>query len=131
MIHSKIESVIKKIPALTDFGIGLYGRGRGLSRKEYEVKFKEERKKLLESTESFEKACEWLSQIERIKSINRKRTSYGLKHVAAKDIGYITNGVFIAAAVYSGFDYITNDKSSNAAFNMSEKSIRQIEKRHI
>lgn len=130
MTRAKIESVIKKIPSLTDFGIGLFDGGRNLGRKEYEEQFKRNQEDLLESVAAFEKACEWLEQIKKIKTINRKRSSYGLKHVAEKDIGYITNGVFIAAAVHSGFEYKMYDNSPNVAFNMSEKSIKQIEKRH-
>jgi len=44
-------------------------------------------------------ARRWLSQFGKLKSLNKRGSSYGLKHVAAHDIGYVTNGVFIAAAI--------------------------------
>nr|ALS91550.1 putative vacuolating cytotoxin [uncultured bacterium] len=57
----------------------------------------------------------------RTKGINRKRNSYGLKHVAEGDIGYITNGQFIAAAIHSGFEYEQVNTGANMHFNSSEK----------
>lgn len=126
MTKKKIASVIKKVPELTDFGIGLYEGGRGLSKKEYELKFKSEQEKLLNSTDDFEKICNWLTKIDKIKTINTRRSSYSLKHIAEKEIGYITNGVFIAAAIYSGFNFKIYSDSQNVYFGMSEKSIKKL-----
>jgi len=120
----KIQYAMDKVPNLTDFGIGLYEQHRKLPITEQKKKFEEERKALLENTEEFEKVCQWLSSIEKIKTINKKHTSYGLKHLAEKTIGYSTNGTFIAAAIYSGFDIKIEEDSPNPMFNMSEKSIK-------
>ncbi|EKE25719.1 MAG: hypothetical protein ACD_5C00055G0002 [uncultured bacterium] len=131
MPKSKIKFVLEEVPSLTVFGIWLFEQGRGLSRKESDLKFKNDQKALLNNTENFEKACQWLAQIEKIETINEKRSSYGLKHLAEKKIGYITNGVFIAAAIYCGFKYKIYRDDPNPCFAMSEKSIKQIEKKFI
>ncbi len=128
MAKDQIQKIIDILPQLTNFGIGIYDDGRKLSREEYKRKFDEEQATLLNSLDDFVKACSWLNQISKIKSINRHRTSYGLKHVAEKHMGYVTNGVFIAAAIHCGFKYKINDGSPNVMFNMSEKSIKEIEK---
>ena len=79
----------------------------------------------------FVRTCEWLENINKIKTINTKHTSYGLKHIAEKHIGYITNGVFIAAAIYCGFDFKVRARNPNVMFNMSEKSIKEISQRSL
>jgi len=122
--REKIQFAIDKVPTLTDFGIGLFERDKKLPVIEQKKKFKEEQSSLLDNTEEFERLCEWLKPIDKIKSINKNHTSYGLKHLAEKTIGYSTNGTFIAAAIYSGFDIRTDKDSPNSQFNMSEKSLK-------
>ena len=126
MSKEQIQTVINLIPELTDFGIGIYDNGRGLSQKEKAEAFSKGQADLLSSTETFNKTIEWLSQVKQIKNINSKHSSYGLKDLAERKIGYITNGVFIAAAVHSGFKYKIYKNSPNALFNMSEKSLKEI-----
>jgi len=48
---------------------------------------------------------------------------YGLKHIAEKEMGYVLNGVFIAAAIHSGFPYELIPDSPNVRFGISEKSL--------
>jgi hypothetical protein len=123
MSRSNIQKVIKSIPNLTDFGIGLHDE-KSLSAVEHNEKFHAQQENLLNSEESFEKTCIWIKEnIKEIQSINARHTSYGLKHLAEKHIGYVTNGVFIAAAIHCGFKVRTFPDSPNASFNMSEKSI--------
>ena len=47
------------------------------------------------------------------------------KLVVEQEIGYVTNGAFIAAAVHCGFDFKIEPDSPNPYFNMSKKSIQQ------
>jgi hypothetical protein len=67
-------------------------------------------------------------RIEKVKAINRRRTSYGLKHIAERFYGtYTTNGEFIAAAIAAGFKYRQCQYADlNAQFNMSERSIKAL-----
>ncbi|PST94785.1 hypothetical protein C9I86_00520 [Photobacterium sp. NCIMB 13483] len=96
MSRDLIQAVINLVPELADFGIGIYVNGHGLDQMQKKAEFGKNQLELLDSTESFKKTAVWLKQVEKIKSFNLRRTSYGLKSLAEKDIGYITNGVFIA-----------------------------------
>ena len=67
------------------------------------------------------------------KTPNPYCTSYGMKHVAERDVGYITNGVFIAAAVAERF-MVKQEKSGrgrgarleiNARINIDLPTVRR------
>ena len=64
---------------------------------------------------------QWLSLFARPrKTINVRRSSYGLKHaVEAWASGYVSNGAFIAAAVAEGYRVRQIGRGTNANFNMS------------
>jgi hypothetical protein len=67
----------------------------------------------------------WLRRFGKLKSVNKSGTSYGLKHMAEDDIGYVTNGVFIAVAIAEGFTVRRADfDSANAWFNISTEAWR-------
>lgn len=114
-------AVMAKEPTLNDawFTTGVLGF-RNLNKEKVE----ENRQRLLGRIEGFIKTCDWLTQVEKTKGIRRTTpSSYGLKHIAEKDIGYISNGVFIAAAIHCGFKYT---REANPHFNMSPESIAAI-----
>src|SRR5664279_3385139 len=69
------------------------------------------------SVDGFQKAREWLSAFTKTSRFNRRATSYGLKHVAEHTIGYVTNGMFIAAALAEGFRI--DPRGPSAYFNIS------------
>jgi hypothetical protein len=72
------------------------------------------------SLDQFIAACGWLNRHKKIKRLNHRSSSYGLKHRAQHSIGYVTNGMFIAAAVTSGFRvHRCSPTSPNAWFNIS------------
>lgn len=119
-----LASIMEMYPTLNDFGFGVPLNTRNIYRESY---LRESRRSLQNSDQEFIKVCEWLSQIKITKAINTKHTSYGLKHIAEKEVGYITNGLFIAAAIHSGFRIEIS--GPNARFNMSEKSIQEVCKR--
>lgn len=119
-----------KIPELNDFGIGLYDGNKRLPKEERDAIFLKDRKVLRTSVERVRDTISWLkANVRPIKTLNSGRSSYGIKHVAEKDIGYITNGVFIAAAVIAGFPYKIRWDSPNVQFGMSEKSFKDITRR--
>ena len=123
MSKDDIQKAINRLPRLTDIGVS-YNNRRKLTLEEYKSKFSKDQEMLLNSTETFSGVCKWLEGIKKIKTINRNHTSYGLKHVVEKDIGYVSNGVFIAAAIHCGFNF-KHDEIPNVTFNMSEKSIKE------
>jgi len=53
MPRNQIQKAIDMLPELTDFGVGLYENGKGLSPSEYKEKFQKERETLLNSTDAF------------------------------------------------------------------------------
>jgi hypothetical protein len=89
--------IMEKHPHLTDHGFGVFPG----------EDFKTTREQLTDerSLEGFVRARDWLSLWPRTKRVYNFGTSYGLKHVAGKDIGYVTNGVFIAAAISLGISF--------------------------
>jgi hypothetical protein len=112
---SDMRAVMERCPDLTDFGLGVSSRQI----------FNVERAKLLEdrSLAQFTLARRWLGKFSKIRAHNSIGTSYGLKHVAGPDIGYVTNGVFIAAALAEGFSIKPDHSGSpNARFNISSKA---------
>jgi hypothetical protein len=76
----------------------------------------------------FAGACVLLEGMEKIKAINRRYSSYGLKHLFEKKTGYIPNGIFIAAAIHCGFRYKAYGNSPNPCFNISNASLKALEK---
>lgn len=126
MGRREIRAVIKKAPALNNYGMGVdYQAVHMLSMEERKKQFREDQEKLLKNVKQFENACHWWAVREKIESFNTKHTSYGLKHEAEEDIGYVTNGAFIAAAIRCGFNYHWIDNSINVMFNVSEKSLKK------
>lgn len=124
----KLAITMRKEPLLTDFGIGTYAGQKNLSREEQEAKFRHNRMVLRESVDRVEATISWLQEhVSPIKTINENRTSYGYKHLADRDIGYITNGVFIAAAIIAGYPYKT--RAPNVCFGMSKGSLKEVSKR--
>jgi|SRR6267154_5524161 hypothetical protein len=124
-----INRAIDLFPELTDFGFGTFDERR-LSPKERAEKFLKNRELMYtaRSIEQFQKACDWLNRQPRTKRINPEAgTSYGLKHVAAHSAGYVTNGMFIAAAIACGFEVQRAYDSPNAWFNISKRARKNAE----
>ncbi len=65
--------------------------------------FRRDRKELEGSFEKVVEVVEWLRKNTVKQSRFSRSTSYGLKHAAERDLGYVTNGVFIAAALLCGY----------------------------
>lgn len=78
----------------------------------------------MHSLNEFEKARSWLAKQPKIKKLNYRCSSYGLKHAAERSIGYVSNGVFIAAAIAEGFQVKRRRNSFNALLNISSSAWR-------
>ena len=126
MTRDDIVAVMAKIPNLNDFGIGLFDHGQGLTADQKVETLRQNQEQLLASEEACTRACAWLATVEKIKT--PKYSSYGLKHVAEKAVGYVTNGVFIAAAVHCGVPYRLWPGSPNVGFGISKKSWERAQK---
>lgn len=123
MTKRDVQRIMDEVPGLNDFGIGVFNQRRKKP-EEREKELAEGKAQLLDSVDACNKVCEWLASIDKIATINHRHSSYGLKHVAEEDIGYVTNGVFITAAIYCGYKFRVTPGSPNVEFGMSEKSIK-------
>lgn len=87
-------------------------------KKEGALHFENSRETLANYGAQYEAAKGWIAKnmVKRV-NFNRKVTSYWLKHVCENHIGYIPNGVFIAAMLGSGFRMATVEGSPNVFFN--------------
>jgi hypothetical protein len=126
MTRSDIRKVMKVVPELTSHGIGIYDDGRGKTAAERKEQWARDKAELLGSAAICTKVVEWLTRFTPTKTINRQRSSYGLKHIAEAALGeYVGNGQFIAAAIYAGFEYVIHPGYPNVYFNISERSLNQ------
>jgi hypothetical protein len=118
-----IARIMDAHPTLTSFGFGIFRDRREGTKEECDQRFQAGRLKLLESVEQCSRAYEWLAPVDKIKTINQRHSSYGLKHWVERCYApyYCSNGAFIAAALLAGFR-VERD-GPNACFNMAQKSL--------
>ena len=133
-----IARVLGGYPDLTTFGFGVYdGRWKTEEQRAAELQAGREDFMTDRVREQFERAVEFLSQIEPRATINFQiGSSYGLKHRCEAwhrrrrpdSDPYVPNGVFIAAAAHLGFRvYRSRDPyHPNAAFNFSSRSLSRL-----
>lgn len=81
------------------------------------------RDEMLDEVEQFIKARDWIAKFPKVRKINNGYSSYGLKHLAEPEIRYVSNGVFIAAAISAGFT-VRRD-GLNGLFNISMRELRR------
>ena len=119
-----IEKVMAEYPDLSSSGFGQPG----------EKEFEKWREAMVdpEHVRHFELSAEWLRDKGRLRYVSTKNgSSYGLKHRASRDLAkkrdksaeghtYISNGMFIAAAVALGFKVKQCSRGNpNAFFNLA------------
>lgn len=118
--YARLKALVKQHPLLTPHGFGSYRRP--------DCPADEERAQLLEVTDEIEAARQWLARQHRIATLNQRRTSYGLKHIAERTMGrYISNGAFIAAALLDGWQTKRLNNGPNALLNISQKGLPPME----
>lgn len=130
----QVEEVLKKYPDLHYYGFGfrMYEpmtiQERDKLKRE---KLKELQQHFFNSLKEIEHVVNLLQHIKKIKTINERHSSYGLKHWAEKTAPgrYISNGSFIVGAILTGFETIID--GPNAWFNISEKSFKEVSKEGI
>ena len=91
---------------------------------------KASRLRLEKSSIAFGKTVEWiLNNLRHSTRINHYRSSYGMKHIAERECGYISNGLFIAAMIYCDFKAKKTKNGLNCKFTVLESSVRGAERR--
>lgn len=135
--RAAVESVLSAHPRLTSRGLGIYGEHRGNPHEEHTpaaAEFERLRSEMLGDQQilQFIAADAFLcSAGAPIKTLNRKRSSYGLKHDVegwlerhGVDMTYVSNGMFIAAALARGFRGEPGEPSSpNLVFNIGQTGL--------
>jgi len=120
-----MAGILEREPQLGDFGFGVF-EPRSKTPDERAADLLRNREQIREprSLAQFMAARQWLSRFAKIKAVNKCGSSYGLKHIAERKIGYVTNGVFIAAAIAEGFATQRANYGPNAWLNISTKAWR-------
>lgn len=84
------------------------------------------------SPEGFITVVEWLlnyDALDRRKTINTSRNSYGWKHVVERDTKqYVSNGDFICGALYLKYNMKRMPRSPSAYFNLRKETSHAIRK---
>jgi hypothetical protein len=93
---------------------------------------------LTREEEAFETCLSFLESVEKTKGQNRRHDSYGFKHIVenpSRYFGipfsvrcystYIPEGIFILAALASGFTMRQPGRLPTATFNISERSLKK------
>jgi hypothetical protein len=127
-----IDFVIGEEPRLTHEGIGTY-RVNPRTAGQRHADFVEAREELYSETSGreFAIAHRYLAAAVPLPNLGRKAcSSYSLKHDLENLLypadGYTCNGVFIAAAIWCGFDWRKCDRpdSVSVLLNLDEKALR-------
>jgi hypothetical protein len=93
---------------------------------------------LVGQTQAYGYCCDFVSSLEKRKTINTQHGSYSLKHMVENPSGYfdvpkdgrfstvyVYEGTFILAAISHGFDWKQMESRMNVVFNVSEKSLKE------
>ncbi len=122
----RLALTMARLPSLNDSGIGTdHARG---SREERTARGEEWRRQLRALLAEIYDLAHWLqTNIEPTEAADRWATSYGLKHIIEVNYGYVSNGMFIAAAVIAGYPYQLIPDSPNVWFGMSKASFKLIQ----
>jgi hypothetical protein len=119
MTRDDIQAVMDKVPQLGVLGLGVRDRDP--------TRFDAERMALLDEVEGCTLTEGWVKYLAKTRAFNTRHTSYGLKHVVERKVGYCTNGAFIAAMIHCGFRFKQcSEGSRNAWFAFSEQSLQAI-----
>jgi len=117
-----IDLVLKDHPDLTANGFKYHDKYAGTPEHAYGPV----------SPEGFITVVEWLlnyDALDRRKTINTSRGSYGWKHVVERDTGqYVSNGDFICGALYLKYNMKRMHHSPNAYFNLRKETSHAIRK---
>src|SRR5215218_971599 len=117
-----LEAVMRQEPTLTRYGFGVY---KSPDKAYREKTLAEGRAELWEHAERIQDVCAWIwLHLRPIQSLNSHRSSYGLKHIVEKDIGYVANGELIAAMLMGGYRHAKH--GPNAWLNVSETRVKAV-----
>ena len=129
-VELRLAITMAREPLLNDHGIGVFDGYRNLPIDQRRRILQDGRRELRKSVERVGTTLTWLrANLGPVKTLSQPLSSYFLKHLAEGDVGYITNGVFIAAAIIGGYPHRFYPDSPNVGFGVSRRSVRLVEQR--
>ena len=131
-VEQAVEKAIRLYPELTNQGFIL---PKGLSNARHKV-LVDGQSNLFSCPEQYDHCCKWLHLIQNNGDVSTKNNSYGYKHKVEDYIkakyphkeSYISNGMFIVAAIDMGFDHRPKLGSTNMYFNICQQSVENLTK---
>lgn len=118
-----LEKIMRENPLLNTIGFGMSTSTYYKSSSDRKAAVIKRRADLIGQLDTCRKVATWLKQCTKAEArINRKCGSYTWKHIVEKELGtYVSNGAFIAAAIYCGYkcEPIKEDENPNAYFNIA------------
>lgn len=115
---TRLKQVLAEHPQLSDFG---FGRPNF---KCDDFDMAEQRRSLRSRLGQVRAAHDYLTGLRRTTADDDLPTSYGLKHEAEHEIGYTTNGAFIAAAIIAGVPMKKRPGSPNPLLGVTTRPPR-------
>lgn len=115
-VYKRFSSILREFPLLTSEGFLDLGDPR----------FKDKRAELQKSAERVKEARKWIDQnlnpfYSRIQNPRPYPAARAMKEYAEKEVGYLSDGVFIAAMLCEGFH--ASSGSQNPTFNVAKKAL--------
>lgn len=134
--RSTVEAILAQHPDLTMKGVGGFC-DEGETPEQSRAKMLTD-----EALAQFERACGWLAKVEKSPSVNKDAgTSYGLKHAAERywrkqyradpatkeNDAYISEGMFICAALHLGFSTRREENTASVCVNIAKRSLKDVD----
>lgn len=118
-----ICAIMRDHPTLGAHGFGCFGQYHRDYHGDLKAELRKNREELVGSVEQCSNVCKWLSSVAKSKTINKRHSSYSLKHYFERHCKQYScsNGAFIAAAIHLGFDWVRD--GSAAYFNFDQTSL--------
>lgn len=121
MSDAGLAEVMEQHPQLNSFGLGVFDPS-GKPGRVRDAELAKGRAELAEREARVYEIVAWLR--DNLRPIQTPRwDSYGLKHLVEDQLGYITNGELIAAALIVGYSY--RYRTPNVEFGISARDIRR------
>lgn len=128
MTDLTFAEVMEQHPRLGRNGIGVLASGHQ-PRGGLEVDLAADRVALAESEATVHEIVAWLRDHDLTPIKTPSVSSYTLKHLVEKDIGYVSNGEFIAAALMVGYPH-SYEGGRNVLFGVSARDVRRVSESH-
>lgn len=127
MTDLTLAKVMEQHPRLGRNGIGVRASGHQ-PRGGLEVDLAADRAALAGSEATVHEIVSWLHNHDLTPIKTPNVSSYTLKHLVEKDIGYVSNGEFIAAALMVGYPH--SYEAPNVSFGISARDVRRVSESH-